>query len=244
MRSERWFGGVLVGLVGLSLLAGCRKNEDSAPEAPPSDSIAQKKQGSSSTAPSEPGKAEAVAAKSAERAPAPDFTLPDLDGREVRLADFKGKVVILEWFNPGCPFVKAAHGSGGSLTDLARRLSERGVIYLGINSNAPGKQGHGVEVNKQAVRSFGLPHPVLLDESGQVGRAYGATNTPHLFVIDAEGRLAYAGAVDNSPDGEGKSPEGGALVRYAEQAVEEVLAGRPVSVPRTKAYGCTVKYAD
>jgi len=174
--------------------------------------------------------------------PAPDFTLTDLDGAPVRLSGLKGKVVVLEWFNPGCPFVKAAH-TRGSLVDAAARAAKAGVVWLAINSAAPGKQGAGVEANRAARAAWKLEHPILLDESGDVGRAYGATNTPHLFVIDAAGRLAYRGAVDNSPDGERGAPEGGALVEYAAVAVEDVRAGRPVRVTSTKAYGCSVKYA-
>ncbi len=175
--------------------------------------------------------------------PAPDFTLPDLDGKPVRLADLKGKVVVLEWFNPGCPYVVAAH-TKGSLVDAAARASKQGVVWLAVNSAAPGKQGFGVEANRAARAGWKMDHPVLLDEAGTVGRAYGATNTPHLFVIDPAGRLAYRGAVDNSPDGERGAPEGGVLKEYALAAVEDVKAGRPVRVASTKAYGCGVKYAQ
>jgi len=174
--------------------------------------------------------------------PAPDFTLTDLDGRPVRLADLKGRIVVLEWFNPGCPYVVAAH-TRGSLVDAAARASKQGVTWLAINSGAPGKQGAGLEVNRAARAEWKLAHPILLDESGSVGKAYGATNTPHLFVIDAAGKLAYRGAVDNSPDGERGAPEGGTLVEYAAAAVADLLAGRPVKVTSTKAYGCGVKYA-
>jgi peroxiredoxin len=173
--------------------------------------------------------------------PAPDFSLPDLDGHQVSLGDFKGKVVVLEWFNPGCPFVRAAH-TKGSLVDAAQRAQGTGVVWLAINSGAAGQQGHGVEANREGVKTHGLKHPVLLDEDGKVGRSYGAERTPHLFVIDAEGKLAYAGAADNSPDGEGEAPEGGQLVRYVDQALAELAAKRPVSVASSKAYGCSVKY--
>ena len=98
-------------------------------------------------------------------------------------------------------------------------------------------------MNVTGKQKFGLAHPILLDESGEVGRAYGATNTPHMFVIDDKGVLVYRGAIDNSPDGEGESAEGGKLVRYVDVALEELRAGKPVSVKETKAYGCSVKYA-
>jgi peroxiredoxin len=173
--------------------------------------------------------------------PAPPFSLSDLDGKNVNLADYAGKVVVLEWFNPECPFVRAAH-TKGSLVNTAVRLQKQGVVYLAINSAAAGKQGHGADANRAGVDKFKLTHPVLLDESGAVGKTYGATNTPHLYVIDQKGVLVYRGAVDNSPDGEGESPEGGKLVSYLDEAVGAVLAGKPVKMAETKAYGCSVKY--
>lgn len=174
---------------------------------------------------------------------APSFELPDLDGRKVSLADYRGKVVVLEWFNPECPFVRAAH-ERGSLVDAAARLQKSGVVYLAVNSAAPGKQGAGVAANRKGAAEFRLDHPILLDERGDVGRAYGATNTPHLFIIDTTGRLVYRGAVDNSPDGEGEAPTGGRLIRYMEEAVEATLAKRSVREPETQAYGCSVKYGS
>jgi peroxiredoxin len=173
---------------------------------------------------------------------APAFALPDLSGKTHKLSDYRGKPVVLEWFNPECPFVKAAH-TKGSLVRTAAELEKKGFVYLAINSGAPGKQGHGTEANSAGKESFGLTHPILLDEAGATGKAYGATNTPHTFVIDQKGTLVYSGAVDNSPDGEGKSPERGTLVNYLTQATEELLAGKPISMPSTKVYGCSVKYA-
>jgi len=175
--------------------------------------------------------------------PAPDFTLADLDGKAHKLSDHRGKIVVLEWFNPGCPYVVSSH-TRGSLVDTAARKTKEGVVWLAVNSGAPGKQGHGVETNRAAARSWSISHPILVDESGQVGRAYGATNTPHLFVVGKDGKLAYRGAIDNSPDGERGSPRGGVLVEYVTAAIEDLGAGRPVRVPETKAYGCGVKYAN
>jgi peroxiredoxin len=175
-------------------------------------------------------------------APAPDFELPDLDGKLVKLSSFRGKTVVLEWFNPGCPFVKASH-TKGSLVDAAARHSKSGVVWLAINSGAPGKQGHGVETNRAALQTFKLSHPILLDEPGTVGKAYGAAHTPHLYVIDEQGTLVYRGAIDNSPDGEGDSPAGGKLVNYVDSALADLSAKRPVATAETEAYGCSVKYA-
>ncbi len=193
-----------------------------------------------------PAAAEAAASAAPAKAevgkPAPEFTLRDLDGKEVRLSSFQGKTVVLEWFNPECPFVQKSH-TKGSLKGLARDLSEKGVVWLAVNSGAPGKQGAGVDVNRKGVATFGLANPVLLDEDGRVGKLYGATNTPHMFVVDPSGVVVYAGAIDNSPDAEGESPEGGKLVNYVAEAVSAVAEKRPVAQASTKAYGCSVKYA-
>jgi len=182
-----------------------------------------------------------VHAAAALGAPAPQFELKDLDGKTVKLSDFRGKTVVLEWFNPECPYVKASH-TRGSLVDAARRHAKDGVAWLAINSNAPGKQGSGVQANKDAAMTWKLEHPVLLDEKGTAGKAYGATNTPHMFVINKAGELVYRGAIDNSPDGEGESPTGGKLVKHVDAALEDLAAGRPVKTSDTKEYGCSVKY--
>lgn len=175
--------------------------------------------------------------------PAPDFALTDLDGKAVKLSAFKGKVVVLEWFNPGCPFVKKSHGVG-SLVDTASRHTKSGVVWLAINSGGAGKQGADPKDNAAAVKDWKLTHPVLLDAAGTVGKIYGATNTPHMFVIDKQGTLVYAGAIDNSPDAEGKSPTDGKLVNYVDAAIEDLGAGRAVRTATTKAYGCSVKYGS
>lgn len=175
--------------------------------------------------------------------PAPDFTLPDLDGSQIKLSSFKGKVVVLEWFNPSCPFVKRSH-TVGSLVGLAKRHQKKGVVWLAINSGAPGKQGNDIALNIEAAESWSLAHPILRDEDGAVGHAYGASNTPHMFVIDKKGVLVYAGAIDNSPDAEGKSPEGGKLVNYVDEALRALAKKKPVAVSTSKAYGCSVKYGS
>ena len=173
---------------------------------------------------------------------APDFTLTDLDGKEVKLSSFKGKTVVLEWFNPGCPFVKKSH-TVGSLIDTAKKHTDKGVVWLAINSNAEGKQGADPQANKDAAKTWKLSHPILRDADGKVGKLYGATNTPHMFVIDKKGTVVYAGAIDNSPDGEKKSAEGGKVINYVDDAVAAATAGKKVAVASTQAYGCSVKYA-
>jgi len=190
-----------------------------------------------------PAKSEALPPASLGAA-APNFALKDLQGKPVRLADFKGKTVVLEWFNPECPFVKLSH-TKGSLKGLADKYAgDASIVWLAINSGGEGKQGHGVLANQTGVASFGLKHPVLLDPEGTVGKAYGATNTPHMFIVDAKGTLVYSGAIDNSPDAEGQSPSGGTLVNYVGQALDELRQGKAVSMPKTKAYGCGVKYGE
>jgi peroxiredoxin len=172
--------------------------------------------------------------------PAPDFTLPDLDGKPVSLASFRGKTVVLEWFNPGCPFVRYSHGEG-PLKDLAKKHTASGVVWLAINSGSPGKQGAGAEVNKKASQEWSMAHPVLIDETGATGKAYDAKTTPHMYVIDPKGQLVYRGALDNAPLG--KVPAEG-LVNYVDKALAAVAAGKPVEVAETKSYGCSVKYAS
>ena len=169
--------------------------------------------------------------------PAPDFTLPDLDGNSVALSSFRGKTVVLEWFNPGCPFVKHGHAEGPLKDQAARHKDD--VVWIAVNSGAPGKQGHGVEANRKAAAEWTMDHAVLLDESGAVGRAYGASTTPHMFVIDAEGTIRYEGAVDNAPLGRVK---GAAASNHVDAALADLAAGRAVAQDYVKPYGCSVKY--
>ncbi len=172
---------------------------------------------------------------------APDFTLTDIHGTTHTLSDYTkaGKVVVLEWFNPDCPFVRKHHVRGKTMQTLAREFADEGVVWLAINSGAPGKQGAGLERNLRAEKEYGIEYPILLDESGKVGKLYGATNTPHMFVIGRAGEIVYAGAIDNNP-----SPLRFGDVNYVRKALEQYLAGETVDTPVTKAYGCTVKYAD
>lgn len=171
---------------------------------------------------------------------APDFALKDIDGKVHKLSDYKGKTVVLEWYNPDCPFVVKQHNEG-PLKTMAKDVSGQGIVWLAINSGAAGKQGAGLERNKSSLTEYGLSHPILLDEDGKVGKAYKARNTPHMYVIKADGTLAYMGAIDNAPMG--KAPEGG-LVNHVAAALADLAANRPVAVAETKAYGCSVKYAD
>ena len=170
--------------------------------------------------------------------PAPAFTLTDLDGVTHSLEQHKGQTVVLEWFNPGCPYVKDAHGAGGALDGLAAKAMADGVVWLAINSGAEGKQGHDVSENVAAQKAWSLAHPILRDPDGKVGKAYGAATTPHMFVIDAQGVLQYEGAVDNQPMRQAT----GDRLPYVERAVADLKGGGKVRTPRTKPWGCSVKY--
>jgi peroxiredoxin len=181
---------------------------------------------------------------------APDFTLTDTDGKSVKLRDLRGKTVVLEWFNPDCPFIKHAH-SKGPLKDFAKRVANDKLVWLTINSNAPNKQGWGAPRNKQAKQEYGIVNPILLDETGKVGRAYGAIKTPHVFVVDAKGVLVYRGGVDNAPIGvvDPERPHlpghpSDALESYLEYALSDLAAHKPLRLADTPPYGCTVKYAE
>lgn len=226
---------LFLGLVLISM--ACRSKTDDPKPAGPVTPVAPAK------AAEAPSPLTAGAAPAAVGSPAPDFTLPDLDGKPVHLADYRGKIVVLEWFNPECPFVKASH-TKGSLVGAADMHTSEGAVWLAVNSGAPGKQGAGAEKSREGKTRFGIKYPILVDESGAVGKIYGAERTPHMFVIDAAGVLVYRGAIDNSPDGIGESPADGKLVKYVEEAVHALLGGKPVATADTKAYGCSVKYAN
>ena len=172
--------------------------------------------------------------------PAPGFTLTDLDGNTHSLSQYAGKTVVLEWFNPGCPYVVHAH-SEGPLQTMAQTSMDQGVVWLAINSGAPGKQGHGVETNKAAVAEWNMPNPVLVDEDGAVGRMYGAKTTPHMYVIDPAGKLVYKGGLDNAPRGD--TPSAG-YRSFTAEAVAATVAGTPVQTPQSQPWGCSVKYGS
>ena len=173
--------------------------------------------------------------------PAPDFTLTDSKGKEHKLSDFKGKFVVLEWLNHGCPFV-VKHYSAGNMQKLQKEFTGKDVVWLSIVSSAPGKQGHmsAEETNAAIAEKGAAPTAVLLDESGTVGKLYDAKRTPEMFVVSPEGVLIYAGAIDDKKSTDAADIEG--AVNYVKEALDEALAGKPVSVPKTEAYGCSVKY--
>ena len=175
--------------------------------------------------------------------PVPNFTLADANGRSVSLADFRGRTVVLEWNNPECPFSRKHYGSGNMQRTQAEAASQ-GVVWLTINSGAPGNQGHmdGAEANAFVASSGARPAAYLLDPSGEVGRAYGAITTPHMYVINGAGTLVYAGAIDDRPTADPDDIEGAR--NHVLAALADLRAGRPVSVPTSRPYGCNVKYAE
>ncbi|MEL6339366.1 MAG: redoxin family protein [Myxococcota bacterium] len=175
-------------------------------------------------------------------AEAPDFTLQGLGGQSVTLSEFKGKTVVLEWFNPDCPFVKYSHGEGPLKTMAADTTAkDPDLVWLAINSGAPGKQGHGLDRNKEALKDYSMNHKVLVDESGKVGKLYNAKTTPHMFVINKAGELVYSGALDNAPMGK---VAGDDEVNYVKNALKNLAAGEAVELAETRPYGCSVKYGS
>ncbi|MBN1392194.1 MAG: thioredoxin family protein [Sedimentisphaerales bacterium] len=165
---------------------------------------------------------------------APEFSLANYDGKMVSLADYKGKIVVLEWFNYECPFVKYHYEKADTMIDVSNKYKDKGVVWLAMNSMA-----HlTTEGNKEFAEKYKLSYPILDDRTGTVGRLYGALTTPHMFIIDAKGNIAYNGAIDNSPLGKEEN-----VINYVDKALEELTTGKEVSTASTKPYGCTVKYA-
>lgn len=167
--------------------------------------------------------------------PAPQFALQDQNGNTVNLSDFAGKVIVLEWFNNQCPFVVKFYGSG-KMNELAKSYADKGVVWLAINS---GKSTTN-EANAAVAAEWNIDRPILNDSTGQVGKTYGATNTPHMYVIDPQGNIAYMGAIDSIASTDPADID--KAENYVTQALDETLAGTSVTTPQTKAYGCSVKY--
>lgn len=173
--------------------------------------------------------------------PAPDFTLPSADGASHSLSDFRGKVVVLEWLNYGCPFVQK-HYDSGNMQALQKRYTGEDVVWLSINSSAPGKQGHSSPAEAAALTAEhdAAPTAVLLDPEGEVGKMYGARTTPHMYIIDPDGDLVYNGAIDDKPTTDQADVEG--AENYVVAALGQVMEGQQPELQTTKPYGCSVKY--
>ena len=167
--------------------------------------------------------------------PAPDFELKGIDGKTVKLSSYKGKVVVLEWFNPACPFCAYAYGEKGPLKNFPEQLRGKGIVWLSIVSEKPENPGGRTESIQKFVDANGMKAPMLLDPDGKVGKRYGAKTTPHMFVINEKGVLVYKGALDNAPFGQSENNE--AHINYVEAALADLGAGRAVTKAETKSYG-------
>ncbi|MCB1314889.1 MAG: thioredoxin family protein [Leptospiraceae bacterium] len=173
--------------------------------------------------------------------PAPAFTLPDTNGNQISLSDYRGQFVVLEWVNYDCPYVRK-HYDSGNMQALQRKFTEAGVTWLSINSSAPGKQGNFTpeQVNDLIQSKDAAPSAYLMDPAGEVGRNYGAKATPHMFVINPEGVIIYQGAIDDKPTTDTDDIAGAR--NYVDEALTLAMQGQPVEVSGTSAYGCSVKY--
>jgi peroxiredoxin len=172
---------------------------------------------------------------------APDFSLPDANGKTHSLTQYKGKYVVLEWFNPECPFVKKHYGSD-NMQKLQQEYTSKGVVWLSIDSSAAGTEGNLTPEQAQSTIKSWKTHQtaLLLDPEGKAGRAFGAKNTPHMFVINPEGKVVYEGAIDSKA-----TPNPADIpssTNYVKVALDESISGKPVTTATTKPYGCSVKY--
>jgi peroxiredoxin len=175
--------------------------------------------------------------------PAPGFTAVDSNGKQQKLSDYNGKYVVLEWHNQGCPYTKK-HYDSGNMQRLQKEWTGKGVIWLTVISSAPGKQGfvtHEQE-NEYVKKMNAVPTAVLMDPAGTLGRLYDAKTTPQMFIIDPKGTLVYQGAIDDKPTSDAADiPRS---KNYVNVALTEIMAGKPVSEPATRPYGCSVKYGN
>lgn len=173
---------------------------------------------------------------------APAFTATDTKGKAHSLADFKGKWIVLEWHNNGCPYVKK-HYEGGNMQKLQKEWTAKGVVWLSIISSAPGTQGYvtAPDADAYVAKMAAAPTAVLLDPEGTVGRLYEAKTTPQMFVIDPQGVLVYNGAIDDKPTSD--QADLATAANYVSAALTEAMAGKPVTTATTRPYGCSVKYA-
>jgi peroxiredoxin len=175
--------------------------------------------------------------------PAPNFNATDSQGKTQNLAEYRGKYVVLEWTNNGCPYTRK-HYESGNMQSLQKEWTNKGVVWLSVLSSAPGEQGYmtAAQENQYVAREHASPTAVLLDPKGSIGHEYDAKTTPHMFVIDPSGKLIYEGAIDDhaTPDpSDIKSSK-----NYVSDALSEAMAGKQVSTSHTRPYGCSIKYAD
>jgi peroxiredoxin len=181
------------------------------------------------------------AAKVGEKAP--DFSVTDSNGKTHKLSDFKGKWVVLEWHNQGCPYVKKHYGSG-NMQKLHKEWTDKGVVWLTVISSAQGQQGYvtAAQANAYVAEQKAAPTAVLLDPAGTMGNAYGAKTTPHMYVISPDGQLVYNGAIDDKPTTD--QADVATANNFVSAALKEAMAGKAVTTATTRPYGCGVKYAS
>ena len=174
--------------------------------------------------------------------PAPDFAGSDSNGKAHKLSDYRGKVVVLEWHNQGCPYTKK-HYDTGNMQKLQKDWTAKGVVWLTIISSAPGEQGYvtAEQENEYLKKTNSTPTAALLDPTGVIGHLYGAKTTPHMYVISPNGRLVYEGAIDSKSTADAADIAG--ATNWVQAALTEVAAGKQVATPVTRPYGCSVKYA-
>ncbi|MDH4258281.1 MAG: thioredoxin family protein [Candidatus Aminicenantes bacterium] len=172
---------------------------------------------------------------------APDFTLPDSNGKAHSLSGYKGKIVVLEWLNHGCPFVQK-HYNSGNMQKLQKIYTDKGIIWFSVISSAPGKQGYMTpeEATEAVKQKKASPTGVLLDPEGTVGKLYGAKTTPHMFIINSDGVLVYNGGIDDIRSANPADID--KAKNYVQMALDELLAGKEVTVKTSQPYGCSVKY--
>ena len=172
---------------------------------------------------------------------APDFTATDTNGKVHKLSEYRGKFVVLEWTNRGCPYTQK-HYNSGNMQRLQREWTSKGVIWLTVVSSAPGEQGYvtAPEENAYLRENSAAPTAVLLDPTGTVGHLYDAKTTPHMFIINSQGMLIYNGAIDDRPTTDLADVNG--AKNYVSASLQEAASGKPVSNPTTRPYGCSVKY--
>jgi peroxiredoxin len=187
--------------------------------------------------------ASALAAPAVVGQPAPAFSATDTSGKTVSLADFKGKTVVLEWVNPGCPYVRK-HYDSASMQGTQKGAVDGGVVWLAVNSTHASHYDYKKPAEMAAwLKSQGAtPTLALMDSEGKVGRAYGARTTPHMYIVDAKGTLAYAGGIDDKPSANPADTK--TAKNFVTAALADIAAGRPVAQAATRPYGCSVKYAD
>jgi peroxiredoxin len=173
--------------------------------------------------------------------PAPDFNVTDIAGKPVKLSELKGKYVVLEWTNHGCPYVRK-HYDSGNMQSLQEQYTDEGAVWIVVNSSAAGKEGNETkeEAADRAKKEGWEATHVVLDPEGKLGMAYGAKTTPHMFLIDKKGKVAYAGAIDSKATSEPSDLP--TAINYIHRAFKDLKAGKPVTTASTRAYGCGVKY--